>query len=326
VSAAPVAEPAVVAVPAPARTGYRRRILTRLGHALIVLWGAVTFTFAALHLIRGSVVDAIIGNNLQVTPEIRAEVERRYGLGEPLWRQYLHQTGSLLRGDLGESYQLSMPVSQAIREQVGPTLTLMATAIALAGAVSLVLALATAGRSRWVKGPFAALEATAVSVPQFWLGILLLTVFSFGLRWFPVIGTGPGALVLPAVTLALPVAGVLTPVMREGVERALEEPFVVTARARGASEWIVLSRHVLRHALIPAVTLLGLLAGALTGGAVIVEQVFSRPGLGRLLVTAVTGKDIPVVLGTVLVTALFYVTVNLVVDLLYPLIDPRLRD
>ncbi|MEU2425697.1 ABC transporter permease [Streptomyces sp. NPDC007851] len=324
--------PGGIAVPeddAPDPVTRRRHLLrpagVRFAHSVLVLWGAITLTFVALHLTRGSVVDAIIGNNTQVTPETRAEIVREYGLGRPVWRQYLDYLGRLLHGDLGTSYQLQTTVADAIRSQLPSTLALMSAATVLAVVLTLLIALLTAGRSPWIRGPIAFLEVVGVAVPQFWLGILLLTVFSFGLHWFSVVGGGLSGLVLPAVTLAVPLVGVLSQVLREGLERALDETFSLTARSRGAGATALLFRHALRHALAPVVTLLGLLVGAMTGGAVIVEQVYSRPGIGQLLLTAVTGKDIPVVLGIVLVTAAFYVVVNLLVDVVYPLIDPRLR-
>ena len=308
--------------PAP---GWWRLLVSRLANALLVLWGAVTATFAALHLTGGDVVDAIIGNNTQVTPEVRAQIVDDYGLGRPLWQQYLSYLGRLLRGDLGMSYQLQSPVTEAIGEHLPSTLTLMATATGLAVVATLLVAVTTA-RWPWIRTPVSTLEVAGVAVPQFWLAILLLTVFSFGLRWLPLLNDGPAALVLPSIALAVPVFGVLSQVLREGLERALEQPFATTVRARGVRETALLLRHALRHAMAPATTMLGLLVGGMAGGAVIVEQVFSRPGLGRLLLTAVNGKDIPVVLGVVTVTAAGYVVINLVVDLLYPVIDPRLKE
>jgi len=313
-------------VPAAGRPGLVRLAALRLGHSVLVLWGAITLTFVALHLTGGSVVDSIIGNNTQVTPEVRRQIIQDYGLGRPVWRQYLSYLGRLLHGDLGTSYQLQTSVSDAIGSQLPSTLGLMTAATVLTVAATLAIALLTAGRKPWIRGPVSFLEVVGVAVPQFWLGILLLTVLSFKLHWFSVLGGGLSGLVLPAVTLAAPLVGLLSQILREGLERAMDQPFAVTARARGVREATILFRHALRHALAPVVTLLGLMAGSLTGGAVLVEQIYSRPGIGQLLLTAVTGKDIPVVLGVVLVTAFFYVAINLVVDLLYPLLDPRLRD
>ncbi|WP_422769601.1 ABC transporter permease [Plantactinospora sp. WMMC1484] len=302
-----------------------RRASARLGHALLVLWGALTLTFLALHLGRGSTVDAIVGNNTQVTDEVRDRIAREHGLGEPLWWQYLSYLGRLLRADLGTSYQLNMPVRDAIAAQLPPTLQLMGAATGIAMLTTLAVAVATTRRPSWIRGPFTLLEVAGVALPQFWLAILLLTVFSFGLHWFPAFGDGPASLVLPAVALAVPMAGVLSQILRDGLERALEQPFATTSRARGQGERGVLLRHALRHALPPVVTLFGLLLGGMIGGTVVVERVFSRPGVGVLLLNAVTGKDIPVVLGVVALTAAGYVTLNVIVDLLYPVLDPRLR-
>jgi peptide/nickel transport system permease protein len=294
--------------------------------SVLVLWGAITLAFLALHLIPGNTVDAIAGGNTQLTPQLRAQLTAEYSLDKPLVVQYLQYLGRLVRGDLGDSYALRMSVAKAIGQQLGFTLTLLITATTLALLASIVIAVLTAHRRRWIRGTFAGLEVVGVAVPAFWLGILLLTVFSFQLHWFPAVGSsGVAALVLPAITLAVAPIGMLTQVLRQSLERVLEEPFVVTARARGIGEAALRLRHVLRHALLPVITLTGWLAGTMIGSAVIVEQVFSRQGLGRLTVAAVDHKDMPLVLGIVLVAAVFYVVVNIAIDGLYRIVDPRLR-
>jgi peptide/nickel transport system permease protein len=303
-----------------------RALLRRFLASVAVLWGAITLAFVALRLMPGDTVDAITGGATQLTPELRAEIIRTYALDRPLFSQYLDYLGRLLRGDLGESYALRMPVTTAIGQQLGPTLALLAAAITLALVVSTVVAVLTAHRGRWVRGPFSGLEVVGVAVPAFWLGILLLSVFSFQLHWFPAFGSsGVAALVLPAVALAVAPTCMLAQVLRQGLEQALDEPFVVTARARGIGEAALRVRHVLRHALLPVITLAGWLSGVLIGSAVVVEQVFSRQGLGRLVVTAVARKDMPLVLGVVLITSVFYVVVNILIDVLYRVVDPRLR-
>ncbi|GAA0400894.1 ABC transporter permease [Microbispora corallina] len=303
-----------------ARRTVAGRIAARLGTSLLVLWGAVTVAFAALHLTPGDVADVLIGDST-VTPEVRAQIVREYGLDRPVPVQYLTYLGRVLHGDLGRSYQLHESVGEAIGSQIGPSIQLALTAFALAATVSVTVATLTAKRRRWVRGLFSGLELVGVSVPSFWAGILLLTLFSFTLGLFPV----TGGLALPAVALAVPVIAVLTQVLREGLEIALDEPFVLTARSRGMGDLAVRVRHALRHALLPTVTLAGWLVGVLFGGAVIVEQVFSRPGIGRLTLAAVAGKDLPVVMGVVLVSAALYVVVNILLDVLYVVIDPRLR-
>jgi peptide/nickel transport system permease protein len=293
--------------------------------SVAVLWGAVTLGFFALHLVGGDTVDAIAGGT-RLTPELRAEIVRAHSLDEPLVVQYLEHLGRLLRGDLGDSYALRLPVATAIGQQLGSTLALLVATLTLTLVVSTVVAVLTAHRRPWLRGPFTALEVVGVSVPAFWLGILLLTVFSFQLGWFPAIGSsGADGLVLPAVALAVAPTSMVTGVLRQGLERTLDEPFVVTARARGVGEAALRLRHVLRHALLPVITMAGWLTGLLIGSAVVVEQVFSRQGVGRLVVSAVAHKDMPVVLGVVLITALVHVVVTLLVDVLYRVVDPRLR-
>jgi peptide/nickel transport system permease protein len=303
------------------------RLGVRVLGAVGVLWGAATATFVALALIPGDIAYAVVGGaDSNPSPEVLAEVRREYGLDRPLLVQYGAYLLRLASGDLGTSYRFHSPVGTLIAEQVGPTvaLALAAAVVAVLGAV--VVALATAGRRPAVRGAVSGVELVLASLPSFWLGIVLLTVFSFGLGWFPAIGgEGWRGLVLPTLTLALPLGAVLAQVLRASVEEVLDEPFVVTARSRGLTDTAVRVRHVLRHALVPLTTMSGFVVGGLLGGAVITETLFNRQGLGRLLLSAVTSKDMPVVLGLVLLSAAVYVVVNLVVDATYPLIDPRLR-
>jgi peptide/nickel transport system permease protein len=300
-------------------------LLRRAGTAVIVLWGAVTVTFVALHLVPGNIVDAIIGQS-RVTPEIRAQIISDYALDKPLTTQYLDYLGRLLHGDLGHSYNQGRSVASAIGQQAGSTFTLLLGGVGFALIGSLVVAVVTANRPRWIRGPAATAEIVSVAVPSFWLGILLLTLFSFQLHWFPAIGAnGLRGLVLPAVALGLAPAAMLSQVLRQGLERVLDEPFIVTAQARGLRSAAVLLRHALRHAVLPVVTLAGWLIGAFVSGAVVVESVFSRQGLGQMTVAAISQRDFPVVSAIVLISALVYVVVNFAVDAIYPLLDPRLR-
>ncbi|GAB3808028.1 ABC transporter permease [Micromonospora zhanjiangensis] len=303
-----------------------RAVTRRVGTGLVVLWAAATAAYLALLAAPGDTVDAIVGDGAD-TPQIRAEIIAEWGLDRPAVVQYLDYLRRLAGGDLGRSYLLHRPVAEVIGEQLAPTVTLAVAAAGLGVLLALVVAVATAGpRRRWLHRASSGVELLLVSTPGFLIGIVLLTVFSFRLGWFPVAGDqGPAALVLPAVTLALPVAGLLAQVLRDGLDKALDEPFVLTARARGVRERVVLVRHALRHALLPAVTLAGWLFGALLGGAVIVEQVFGRPGLGQVTLAAVTSKDMPVVLAVVTLSAAVYVVVNTAADLAYLLVDPRLR-
>lgn len=298
-----------------------RRVLT----ALVVLWAAVTVTFFALHAAPGTALDVILGD-LRDDPQLRVETAARWGFDRPLLAQYLDYLGGVVRGDLGVSYQTHVPVTDLIGGQLGPTVALTGTAATAALLLAGVIGVLTAGHGRITGRVASAVELVLVSVPPFWLGIVGLAVFSFHLRLLPVAGAeGWRSLVLPALTLALPIAAILAQVLREGINRALEEPFAVTARARGLSPSAVRVHHALRHGVLPSMTLAGTIVGGLLGGTVIIEQVFGRPGLGDLTVQAVYAQDLPVVLGVGLLSALVYVVVSTVVDLLYLVIDPRLR-
>lgn len=303
-----------------------RAVLRRLGTGLVVLWAAATAAYLALLAAPGDTVDTIIGDGAD-TPEIRAQIIAEWALDRPPVVQYLDYLRRLAEGDLGRSYLLQRPVAEVIGEQLGATCTLAVAAAGLGVLLAVAIATATAGRRRpWLRRASSGLELLLVSTPSFLIGIVLLTVFSFRLGFFPVAGDqGFAALVLPAVTLALPIAGMLAQVLRDALDRALDEPFVLTARSRGVGESVVLLRHALRHALLPTITLAGWLFGTLLGGAVIVEQVFGRPGLGQVTLAAVTGKDMPIVLAVVTLSAAVYVAVNTVADLTYLLVDPRLR-
>jgi peptide/nickel transport system permease protein len=303
-----------------------RAVAKRLAAALAVLFGAATLAFLTLQLIPGDPVAVMLGPANAASPDVRAEITREYGLDRSPAEQYVHYLGNLLSGNLGESYQLQRPVTDLIGDQLWPTVQLALFALLLAVTAAVGLAVATAGRHPALRAAASLAELLAASTPTYWTGILLLTAFSFQLRIFPVAGAQDFAsLVLPAVTLALSLAGVLAQVLREGLEAALAQPFVVTARARGLSDTAVRLRHALRHAAIPLVTLTGWLTGSLLGGAVLVETVFGRPGIGALTLQAATNKDIPLVIGLVLLSALVFVVLSTAIDLLYLVIDPRLR-
>ncbi|MFF6888791.1 ABC transporter permease [Streptomyces sp. NPDC012421] len=303
-----------------------RYLAVRLGAAALVVWGAATLAFVVLQLVPGDPVDAVVGTQALLDATQREELRQRYGLGDPLVVQYATHLGRLLTGDLGDSYQLQQPVTRVLADQLGPTLELAfwATVVALVLAVGVTLL--TTGRQRWPRRVSALAELLIVSTPSFWLGIMLLTVFSFRLGWFPVSDSGGGrSLVLPVLTLALPIAALLAQVMREGLLDALEQPFALSARARGLRESSVRSRHALRHAALPALTLAGWFTGSLLGGAVVVENVFARAGIGRVALQAVGGRDLPVVQGVVALSALAFVVIGALVEVLYVVVDPRLR-
>lgn len=307
-----------------------RNVGGRLLTAALVLVGAATVVFAAQTLLPGDRATLLLnlrtGEAIERTPEELAPINAQFGFDDPLAVQYGRFVAGLVRGDLGTSYQQFRPVSEVIGAQMWPTVQLALGALVLAWVIAVVTVVLTAGRGRLVTSLGSGLEALAASIPHYWLGVILLVVFAIGLRWFPVMGgTGPAATVLPVVTLAVPLAGFLGQATRDEFDRALGQPFVTSARARGMSDTGVRLRHVLRHAVLPAITLSGWALGALLSGAVIVESVFSRPGLGQVLVAAVDARDVPVVAGIVMFVAAVYVVANILVDLAYTLVDPRRR-
>lgn len=306
------------------------KILNRILQSLFVVWAAATITFLIQALLPGDRATLLLNQRTGQIQERSAEelapINELFGFDDPLVVQYLDYLGGLLRGDLGISFQLFQPVGEVIGDQLWPTVLLTFSSLAVAWVIAVVMLVATAHRAPWATRLFEGLEAAAAALPQYWLGIILLVVFALGLGWFPVVGgSGPASLVLPALTLGVPLAGFLGQVMRAEFERALEQPFVLTARARGMGDTAVRVRHALRHALLPGLSLTGWAVGSLFSAAVIAESVFSRPGIGRVLVSAVNGRDLPVVCGIVMLIALVYVVVNLLVDVAFVLVDPRLR-
>ncbi|MFJ3384021.1 MULTISPECIES: ABC transporter permease [unclassified Curtobacterium] len=306
-----------------------RGVLRRLGSAVFVLWGTVTVTFIVLSVLPGSRATIVLNvQSGQTTVRTAAEIARvnhEYGWDRPLVVQYLSYLGGLFRGDLGTSWELKRSVSSVIGEQFGPTVTLAVVSLLLAWVLSVPWTLWTAGRGGRLRSVGSAVETIVAGLPQYWVGIILLLVFSVALGWFPVLGgaTFTGT-VLPAFTLAIPLAGFLGQATRTEFDRAVRQPFVLSARTRGMTASAVRRRHVLRHALIPGITLSGWAIGSSLSGAVLVESVFSRPGLGNVLVTAVSDKDLALVMGIVILISLVYVVVNLVIDVVYVIVDPRL--
>ena len=301
-----------------------RRILGLLVSVIVVLWGAATVAFLAFRVIPGDPVSVMLGPQAQVSEAVKDGIRAELGLDRPAFEQYVTYLGQLVRGDLGESYQLRLPVTEVIGRQLGATLQL--SALALGIAVLVAFAVALLARGEIARAAVGAVELVVLSSPVFWIGLVLLSVFAFGLGWFPVSGArNPATLILPAVTLALPVAALLGQVLRDGLVQAERMPFAETVRARGAGPaWFTL-RHGLRHGASNAITLAAYLTGSVLGGAVLVETVFARPGLGRVTLAAISDRDLPVISGIILLSALVFVVVNVIVELVHPLIDPRLR-
>ncbi|WP_054890892.1 MULTISPECIES: ABC transporter permease [unclassified Pseudomonas] len=305
-----------------------RRAAIRLGGGLLVLWAVATLTFFALRLMPGDPVLAILGGTTgNPTPEAIEATRREYGLDKPLPVQYALYLGRLVQGDLGQSYSQHQPVTRVLAEQAGATLELTFAALVLAWLLVLLLTVVTAGRGRLIGGLASLAETLCAALPHFWLGVVLLAVFAFGLRWFPPAGSDSlASLVLPAFSLAIPLAGFIAQVTRESLELTLDQPFILSARSRGLSDLAVRFRHALRHALLPGVSLSGWAIGALISGAVVCEVIFSRKGVGRQLYQAVQLQDLPLVIGITLVVAAAYVLANILVDLLYQWIDPRQQE
>lgn len=309
------------------RRGTARHVTVLLGGAVFVMWAVATLTFFAIRLIPGDPAQAILGGpGSQASQEALDLVREEYGLDQPLVVQYVAMLGRLLTGDLGTSYALKMPVADVLAAQLGGTLLLAVLALATAWVLALALSLWSTGRGRVAAAVGEGIELTAAALPHFWLAAVLIAIFSTGLGWLPPVSTGtPAGFVLPVATLAIPLAGFLAQVMRESLLDALQQPFVVSARARGESTAGVRLRHTIRHAALPGISLSGWALGWLLSGAVVVETIFAMPGLGRTLLQAVTLRDIPVVIGVVLLVALVYVVMTVLTDLAARIADPRLR-
>lgn len=319
--------------PAPTARAARvaRAVLRRLGAAILVVLVTATIVFVAVRA-TGDPLEAILGGpGSQASADAVARARSDYGLDQPLIVQYLSQLWRTVTLQFGDSYARKQPVSELLAANVPPTVLLASLALILAWLLALggaLLAATQRGRiGRAVRAALSGIETIVSVTPHFFLGAVLILVFASGLGLFPATSTGasPAGLVLPVVTLAVPIAGYLAHVMHGSLEEADLAPFATTARARGASETRVLLSHTLRHAALPALALSGWAYGSLLSGAVVVEALFARPGLGRMLLEATMVRDVPVVIGGVTVIALLYVAVMLVTELLEPLVDPRLR-
>jgi len=303
-----------------------RRVALRLAGAVFVLWAVATLTFFAVHLMPGDPAQAILGGpGSQASQEALDRVRVDYGLDQPLAMQYLAMLGRLASGDLGDSYALKTPVADLIAGQLLGTLTLALLSLAVAWVLAIGLALWSTSAGRIGRAIAAGIELTAAALPHFWLATVLIAVFSTSLGWLPpVANDSASGLVLPVLTLAVPLAGFLAQLMREQMLEALEQPFTTSALARGETPAGIRLRHALRHAALPAVNLSGWAIGYLISGAVVVETIFARPGLGRTLLRATELRDVPVVIGVVLVVAVVYVAMTVLTDLVSRAVDPRI--
>ena len=305
-------------------------MLTYLARRLLsvvpVLFGVTLAVFSMLFLVPGDPVKMMLAEFV-TNPDQVAQMRAQLHLDEPVLKQYGRFVINAVRGDLGTSIRSRRPVSTEIGENVGSTAQLAVASMAVAIAIGVPLGLMAAlFRASWFDAGSMIVALLGVSMPSFWLGLLMIVTFSLHLGWFPATGGGDlWHLVLPAVTLGMIASAIIARLTRSSMLEVLGQDYVRTARAKGLAWWGVVVRHALKNALIPVITIFGLQFGNLLAGAVIVETVFSRPGLGRLIVGGILAKDFPLVQGTVLFVATAYVLINVLVDLAYAFVDPRIR-
>ena len=287
--------------------------------------GVVTVVFLIVHLIPGDPVEIMLGE--QALAVDKEALRHEMGLDKPLHLQYVAFLKGLVRGDLGQSLHTKQPVLTSIARRLPATIELAAAAMAVALLLAIPLGLLAAYKKDSLVDQGSMLFALlGISMPNFWLGPLLIIVFSLKLGWFPVSGRGSLAhVVLPAITLGTAMAAILTRMTRASMLDVIQSDYITTARAKGVRESLVVLKHAFRNALIPVVTIVGLQIGGLLAGSIITETIFAWPGIGRLTIQAINARDYPLVQGCVLIIALGYVLVNFATDLLYGLIDPRIR-
>jgi peptide/nickel transport system permease protein len=299
----------------------------RVLSTLPVLVGITAFVFLMLHLVPGDPVLLLVGEGGVASPQALNALRHELGLTDPLPVQFARYSAQMIRGNWGRSIRFNRPVLELLAENARYTIELALAALIAAVACGVPLGIfAAVHRNRWGDSVAMFISLVGVSIPSFWLGALLIFAFALHLRWFPAIGQGGlYRLVLPAVALSFAPLASIARLVRSSLLEVFGEDYVRTARAKGVAAPVVVSRHALRNALIPVVTFFGLEAGRLLAGAFVVETVFSRIGLGRLIITSILNKDFPVVQGAVFFVAVVYVAMNLLVDLSYAALDPRVR-
>ncbi len=302
-----------------------RFLLSRLLSTAIVVFGVAFLVFLLIHLVPGDPVDMMLGENAQMAD--REALREALGLNQPMGVQLLTYFNNLLQGDLGHSLHSRVPVSELLAERIPATVELAIISLLLACAIAFPLGIVAAlnkgqGWDRTAMGA----SMLGVSIPNFLLGPILILIFSIYLGWLPVSGRdGAASMVLPAITLGTALAAVLSRMIRSTLLEVLHEDYIRTARAKGNSHLQVVIRHALPNAMLPIITLLGLQLGVLLGGAVITETVFSWPGIGKLTIDSIMKRDYPVVQACVLLISLTYVVVNMLTDIIYAWVDPRIR-
>ena len=303
-----------------------RYVLFRVLQSTLVITGVLVMVFMMLHLVPGDPVQVLFGDAPVPKEQVEA-VRRQLGLDRPLSQQFVVYISHVARGDLGRSLKTNRPVAADIARALPFTVQLAVAAMALAATGGIVLGIISAvSHHSWVDGGVTSLALLGISLPSFLTGLLLIWLFSIKLDWVPITGQGSWRhLILPSMTLGWYAGAILARLVRGGMLEILRQDYVMTARAKGLAERVVLVRHALRNALIPVVTLAGIQFGTLLGGAVVVETVFARDGIGRLLVNGILQKDFPQVQGAVLIVACAYSLTNLLADLSYGFLDPRIH-
>lgn len=309
-----------------------RQTFTRLFLTLPVVWLVVSLVFLLIHIVPGDPILQMLGEG--ATPADIDALRHQYGLDQPLWKQYVHYWAGVAHGNLGESIRLHDSVGQLVVQRYPYTLALTVAALALGLALALPSGIAAAvRRGRWIDQTLSVVSLFGLSVPGLVLGPVLIVVFAILLGWLPVSGANSGAskmidwryLVLPSIAMGASLAAILTRMVRTAMLEELGQDYIRTARAKGLSERAVVWRHALPNALVPIVTVIGLQFGALLAGAIITEKIFSWPGLGRLVVDAISNRDYALVQGCLLSIGLTYVLVNLITDMIYRWVNPRMR-
>jgi peptide/nickel transport system permease protein len=301
---------------------------SRIGQAVLVLWAAFTASFVLLQALPGdAILIKFMNPEFGLSPEQIADIQASYGSNSPVHLQYLHTLGNFLSGKLGYSVAAGVPVSAIITSNLPSTLKLASIAFLAAAALAgVIVVLSTFPRLAWLRAVFQSAPSLFVSIPVFWLGIMMIQIFSFRLQLIDVIDPGEWeALILPVATLAVPISAPIAQVLMRNIDVVLIQPFIAVARAKGASWRWVFWRHVAKNAIVPTLTIAGILFGELLAGAVVTETVFGLQGIGVVTHKAVTTQDTTVLQAVVVLSATIFVIVTLIVDLLCPILDPRLR-
>jgi peptide/nickel transport system permease protein len=303
-----------------------KALLQRLAWTLPVLWLVVSVVFLLIHIVPGDPVEQMLGEGARTTDI--AALRHAYGLDQPLGRQYLHYWARVLHGDFGRSIRLNDSVTHLVLTRYPYTAELTAAAVLIGLLLSIPSGVAAAlRRNRWQDQAIGVVSLLGLSFPGFALGPILILLVSIKLGWLPVSGAGDlSHLILPAITMGSALAAILTRMVRTAMLEELGQDYIRTARAKGLPERTVVYKHALRNALIPVITLVGLQFGALLAGAIVTEKIFSWPGIGRLTVDAISNRDYPLLQGCILAVGLTYVLVNLLTDVLYMVVNPRIRD